>query len=525
VSDLAEATPLSRLRHLDFLRALAIVAVVLGHWFLMTVARLPDGGLTGYNALPLLEDFWWLTWLFQVMPLFFFVGGAGNGISWGRRRDDGVAAWLLGRSGRLFPPVTLLLGAMLLGVVVAQWLAVDERFLAEAVGVIILPLWFLVVYIAVIVLTPVMCWLHRRCGAGVLGVMIAAVALLDIPRVALGVEAWGYANYAFGWLVIYQAGIVWGEIAGGDSSKIRIRVHPAVLFLGSLAMLVLLTVVGPYPVPMVAVPQTTINNPSPPTLAFLALAGVQVGFAAWVAGPVDRWLTRSRFAWRATIAVNAVVMTLFLWHMVAAFLAALVMVGVGWLPDSDVGTSGWWLGRLPWMAAIAVVMAGLLVTVGRWEARGLRRGGVRRGRVRRGPGSVRRGGQPIPDSTTPERDHPAHLRRGPGSVPLSRSGPGSLTQSGVLGEQTGPTAFGTEKSGPTTARDWAGRVLTSTPVVSAAYVTAALGMMWQNSVGLGPHGPFMVPTGALILVFAAATVLWLGRLCVGRSGIIPRVRR
>jgi peptidoglycan/LPS O-acetylase OafA/YrhL len=55
------------------------------------------------------------------MPLFFLIGGVANAISWTRHRGRGVttARWLLDRSARLLPPVTVLLLAVAGGALVA----------------------------------------------------------------------------------------------------------------------------------------------------------------------------------------------------------------------------------------------------------------------------------------------------------------------------------------------------------------------------------------------------------------------
>ena len=47
VRTLVDATPPSRDRYVDFLRALAILAVVCGHWLVATITRTdPDGPIT-----------------------------------------------------------------------------------------------------------------------------------------------------------------------------------------------------------------------------------------------------------------------------------------------------------------------------------------------------------------------------------------------------------------------------------------------------------------------------------------------
>ncbi|MFK3632133.1 acyltransferase family protein, partial [Klebsiella pneumoniae] len=61
-----------------------------------------------------------LTWVFQVMPIFFLVGGYSNGLSWrsARRKEIGYAEWLRTRLRRLgIPLIPLLLAWLAIGVV------------------------------------------------------------------------------------------------------------------------------------------------------------------------------------------------------------------------------------------------------------------------------------------------------------------------------------------------------------------------------------------------------------------------
>ena len=50
-----------------------------------------DGEFTGENLLELNPDLQILTWVFQVMPLFFIVGGFTNGTSWVSTRRRGTS--------------------------------------------------------------------------------------------------------------------------------------------------------------------------------------------------------------------------------------------------------------------------------------------------------------------------------------------------------------------------------------------------------------------------------------------------
>ena len=79
-ADLARMTPDSRDRAVDLLRAASIAVVVLGHW-LMAVVAWTDGRFRTGNVLGMVPGLWAATWVLQVMPVFFFVGGFSNLVS------------------------------------------------------------------------------------------------------------------------------------------------------------------------------------------------------------------------------------------------------------------------------------------------------------------------------------------------------------------------------------------------------------------------------------------------------------
>jgi fucose 4-O-acetylase-like acetyltransferase len=112
-ADLADRTPASRNRYVDFLRGLSMLVVTVGHW--LAAAPYLDATDTLRTSHVLMVVPWtsWLTWVVQVMPIFFIVGGYANGISWRAARRDGrsYASWLEGRLRRLVWPLLPLLGA------------------------------------------------------------------------------------------------------------------------------------------------------------------------------------------------------------------------------------------------------------------------------------------------------------------------------------------------------------------------------------------------------------------------------
>ena len=103
--ELADRTPSSRNRYLDLLRFVSIAAVVLGHW-LIAVLGFRDGAFVGENLLEIYPDAQIGTWLFQVMSIFFLVGGFTNALSWesGTKRGSSYGAWLQARYARLLRP-------------------------------------------------------------------------------------------------------------------------------------------------------------------------------------------------------------------------------------------------------------------------------------------------------------------------------------------------------------------------------------------------------------------------------------
>ncbi|MEV4399010.1 acyltransferase [Nonomuraea sp. NPDC049607] len=357
VRDLAERTPDSRERSVDMWRALAICLVVLGHWFVVAVTY-RDGRLGGYNALDVLGWLDLITWLFQVMPIFFLVGGYAGGASMASHRasgGDGVS-WVLRRTDRLLRPTTALCLVLALASLVAVAAGVNRQLLGHAAWLASIPLWFLLAFLTLVVLTPVLYALHRRAGLVVPLVMLVIVAVADLLRL-LHVPIVGQITYLFAWLAVYQLGFCWR-----DGFLRMSRGRAIAVAVGGLVALIGLTVVGPYPIGMVG------QNTAPPTLALMALAATQVGVVLALQSAAGRWLRRIG-PWSAVIAVNAVILTLFLWHMTAAAIAAAVLYPTGMMPQPPLPSAAWLLWRVPWIVACALVLAVLVAVFARIELR------------------------------------------------------------------------------------------------------------------------------------------------------------
>ncbi|MCW3819157.1 acyltransferase [Micromonospora sp. DR5-3] len=387
---LAERTPAGRERYVDLLRALAITLVVLGHWTIAVIGHDQAGRPTGHSALGDLPWAWPLTWVVQVMPVFFLVGGYANAAaltSW-RSRGGDATGWLVDRSSRLIRPTTALLVVLAAGAAVARLRGADAAEIRTVVWFATIPLWFLVAYLVVVPLTPVMYAVHRRLGLVVPLVLVGLVALGDLGRI-LGPADLATGNYLFGWLAVHQLGFAWydarrpnppaPERGREDPPGLRRRRLPtsrragAVLVLVGLVALLLLTRVGPYPVSMLNVPGERLDNTAPPSVALLAAATAQLGLILLLQNPARRWLRRPG-PWQAVIAVNAVVLTVFLWHLTATILLVGLLDTLGVLPTPQVATAAWWAWRVPWLLALAVVLAALVAVFGPIEARTRRHG-------------------------------------------------------------------------------------------------------------------------------------------------------
>ncbi|MEU3456816.1 acyltransferase [Micromonospora sp. NPDC006766] len=390
---LAERTPPSRERYADLLRALAIAMVVLGHWLITAIGYDRAGRPTGQSALGYLPWAWPITWVAQVMPVFFLVGGYANGAAltaW-RKRGGNATGWLIDRSSRLIRPTTALLVILAISGGIARLRGANPSEVRTVIWFATIPLWFLVAYLVMVPLTPAMYALHRRVGLVVPLVLVGLVALGDLGRI-LGPANLATANYLFGWLAVHQLGFAWYDARGAspiepgrDRPGLRRRRLPtsrragAVLLLTGLVALVLLTVVGPYPVAMLNVPGERLNNTAPPSVALLAAATAQLGLILLLQNPARRWLRRSG-PWQTVLAVNAVVLTVFLWHLTAVVLLIGLLNALGVLPTPTVGTAAWWAWRVPWLLALAVVLAGLVAVFGPIEARTRRHGRASTGR-------------------------------------------------------------------------------------------------------------------------------------------------
>ena len=113
--------PIQRDAFIDFIRAFSLLVVVVWHWAFTIIVWERDGP-HATSPLGFTSGLWVITWLFQVMPLFFFVGGYANLRAYqsGRRRGRDMAQFVEGRVRQLaIPSIVVTLVWVGIGVLVA----------------------------------------------------------------------------------------------------------------------------------------------------------------------------------------------------------------------------------------------------------------------------------------------------------------------------------------------------------------------------------------------------------------------
>jgi hypothetical protein len=352
-------------RFIDVLRVFAIVAIVGQHWLIPELTY-ENGILTATSSLAA-PGRWSIAWVGQVLPLFFFAGGAAAAISLRareRRLDDPqpTTTWLIDGARRMAVPVLPL---------AAIWLTLPRLLVAvgvptqpvqlasELVGQLI---WFLAVYAMLVSLTPILLRLHDRWrGREAIALAAAAVGVDVVRFTVLDGSGWiSYANVVLVWGAIYQAGITYAE--GGP---IRRRTA-ATLGAAGLAATALAVAVGLYAPSAIGVPGQPLSNITAPAAALLALAAGQLGLALVLRDALIRWADHGPVT--ATLDwVSARLTTVLVWHIPAlVVVAGVTVVGIGYT-NAEPFSTGWRADAPMWLAALAVVLTGFVRAFGRFE--------------------------------------------------------------------------------------------------------------------------------------------------------------
>ena len=351
---------MSRDRYVDFLRAWAIVLVVLGHWLITALLHGPDGELTAPELLATVPWTQWLTLLFQIMPLFFLAGGHAAGGSWARTRAAGGTAtgWVGRRAVRLLLPTALYGGPVLLAVAICSTVGVDPGTLALVGWAMAMQFWFLPVYLLLSALTPVLHTAHRRWGLAVPAAMGVVALAADTLVLTVHAPYVGLLNYVLVWGVAYQLGFCWRD---GLLTERR-PLLPAAMAAGGALAFAALVALGPFPVSLILVTGQTPSNTNPPSAAMLSWAVAQAGACLLAAPAIRRLLNRER-VWRTVRPVGGVSMTLYLWHMLPVLIVAAAFYLTALAPEPALDSAAWWALRAPWLLVLAAVLTGVVTAL------------------------------------------------------------------------------------------------------------------------------------------------------------------
>jgi len=354
---LVAATSASRDRPVDALRAFSIGVVVIWHWVFSIIHR-ADGELVMPNPIEQVPLAWLATWVLQVMPVFFLVGGFANLAAWDRT-EAAAGPFLRRRLARLLRPA---------GVFVVVWAAAEAVLLVMVPGypgvveyglIVFTPLWYLAAYLGVVLLVPLTAAAHRHAALPAIVVLGAAVAAVDAVRFGLGLEVAGLVNSMLVWVFVHQLGYLWRD---GILDPPRRR---WMLAAAGLAGLVVIAAFDVYPRSMVATTEDELSHMFPTTAGIATLAVFQLGVVLLLRRALAAWLRRRR-VWKAVVAINAVVMTVFLWHM-TALLAALALVEAAGLRIYPAATAEWWVQRPLWLLVPGILLAVLVAVFARAE--------------------------------------------------------------------------------------------------------------------------------------------------------------
>src|SRR4051794_25371273 len=336
-------TPATRDRAIDVIRIVALVGVVVGHT-VMATSVIRDDVLIWSNLLAASTVFQAMTWVFQIMPLFFFAGLAGGGGappagggppacegSAPRHPGDSWGNWLMRRCIRLYRPVFYYL-AFWISVLAMLRYFLPEHVYDPVAGISIQLLWFLGAYVLVHAAVPLLARITTSGGLiGAVAGTYAFVAVVDAIRINGDVPVgFGYLNLV-AWLIPGMLGVAYRR---------HLLAGRAALMLGAVMLAVNLGLIwlGPYELSLVGIETQHVKNMTPPSLLLAGHAITLCTFAIAASPAIAQWARRPRVWWLTAIG-NSGAMTLYLWHIPALLFMHLVFDYLGY-PRFDAGAAG-----------------------------------------------------------------------------------------------------------------------------------------------------------------------------------------
>ncbi|UXW84530.1 acyltransferase [Microbacterium azadirachtae] len=373
VATLGRAVPAGRDLTLDLTRVACVILVVFVHILFTGVGRRADGSLVIERTVEGQSWFDAASWILNIMPLFFVVGGFAARAGWrsAQGRGEDAVGFVRLRLARLARPAIPVFVFFTVALGVTRLLGIDAGLVdTVAIGV-GSPLWFLAAYLLVQALAPWMIGMHARFGIRVPAVLlvgalasdalrfVVASGVLGIPHVpatgyGIGSELFGIPNVAFIWLFAQQIGFF---LFDGWFARRRAGALLALIAIGYLATWALVSL-GGYSWNM-------LSNQWPPTAPLAILAVVQAAALTLLHRPLSA-LMRTRPAQGLVLLIGSRLMTVYLWHLPMI----MVLIGVELLlpvPMPSPGTPLWWWTRVPFLLIVLAAVWVLSLWLVRYE--------------------------------------------------------------------------------------------------------------------------------------------------------------
>lgn len=298
------AASAGRDRVTDFVKAAALLLVVIGHslaWFVTAEGTLD-------NTLNHAPQLWWLTWVLQILPLFFFIAGSGMV----RLAADPSATRYLTRAANLMEPAVLL---FLFACAVSLALHFTAPIAMQRnLGVLMVQLtWFLGAYMLYVALAPALAALGTVGGVSAL---IGAIAGVDWLRL--------HVNAGLGWLNMVLAWALFAVLGTKRETLVRAATWLKLVgFVICAAAAALLVMLGPYSRALITAKGIPgISNLAPPTLVLACAGAAQIFLLLLGWSMLERWL-RNNTVWVGVAVFGSRAMQVYLHHML--FLVLLVL--------------------------------------------------------------------------------------------------------------------------------------------------------------------------------------------------------
>ena len=340
----------------DLARVACIVLVVVIHLLMIGVGLDATGAIVVSRPLEAQSWFDAATWVGQIMPLFFALGGFTALTSWrsSRRRGGTASEFVRARTMRLATPALVLFAFFAVVLGAATLAGVDPVLLETVAGGVGTPLWFLAAFLLVQCLVPILAGLHERAPRRTLALLGLAAVAVDAARVATGIDEVGLVNLVFVWGFVQQLGFWYAD------GWFRRRTAPQLVALAALSYLL----IGPGVTAGWYSPDM-LTNLNPPTAPLMLLAVAQVCLLSVLHAPLAR-LMQARAAQAVVFAIGSRAMTVYLWHLpVIVTIAGLSLLIPGAAPEP--ASPAWWLGRPVMFVVVLAVVWAVSLPLARFE--------------------------------------------------------------------------------------------------------------------------------------------------------------